>query len=79
MFQVDKEKCTGCSVCVNECPVEAISMADGKAEIDNSRCIECGRCVQVCPQEAIYSEVQQPQNIPQQQGQSFSNTGFGIG
>lgn len=79
MFQVDKAKCTGCSACINECPVEAISIADGKAEIDDSRCIDCGRCIQVCSEEAIYSEVQRSQNIPQQQGQRFFNTGFGIG
>jgi Fe-S-cluster-containing hydrogenase component 2 len=50
---VDKEKCTGCESCVEECPSEAISMADDKAQIDNDACVDCGVCVDGCPAEAI--------------------------
>ena len=50
---VDKEKCTGCGVCVDECPVEAIKMEDDKAVIDADTCTECGQCVDACPNEAI--------------------------
>lgn len=49
---VDKDACIGCETCVGTCPVEAISMVDGKAEVDES-CIECGSCVSVCPVNAI--------------------------
>ena len=45
---VDKDACVGCETCVGTCPVEAISMVDGKALVDES-CIECGSCVSVCP------------------------------
>jgi ferredoxin len=51
--KVDKEKCTGCESCVEECPSEAIKMVDGKAVIDVDACIDCGACVDVCPVEAI--------------------------
>jgi len=34
MFKVDKEKCIGCKKCVSVCPVGAIKIIDGKAEID---------------------------------------------
>ncbi len=50
---VDKEKCSGCETCKGECPVEAIKMVDGKAEVDASICIECGACTGACPCEAI--------------------------
>jgi len=50
---VDKDVCVGCEACVSVCPVEAISMVDGKAEVDPETCVECGSCVPVCPVEAI--------------------------
>lgn len=52
---VDREKCTGCKTCVEdfECPVEAITIEDGKAKIDEDECIDCGQCVDECPAEAI--------------------------
>jgi len=51
--KVDPEKCVGCEACTGACPVEAISMKDGKASVDESTCIECGACVGECPSEAI--------------------------
>ena len=50
---ISTEKCTGCGICVNECPVGAISIQQGKAEIDMVKCIRCGKCHDVCPQEAV--------------------------
>ena len=57
---VDKEKCTGCESCVDECPSSAISMADGKAVVDADSCIDCGACVPVCPYNAIWPEAEVP-------------------
>ena len=54
--KVDKEKCTGCEACVEECPSEAISMVGEKAVIDVDACVDCGACVDVCPAEAISME-----------------------
>ncbi|MCK4375233.1 MAG: 4Fe-4S binding protein [Candidatus Brocadiae bacterium] len=50
---VSEEMCVGCGVCVEECPVEAISMVDETARIDEQECIRCGRCHDVCPEEAV--------------------------
>jgi ferredoxin len=50
---VAKDTCTGCGVCVEECPVDAIVMEDDGAEIHMSDCIHCGRCHDVCDQEAV--------------------------
>lgn len=49
---VDKNMCDGCQICIEECPVGAISMIDEKAEIDMNICIRCGTCHRVCPQNA---------------------------
>ncbi len=54
--KIDKEKCTGCETCVDECPSEAISMSSEKAVVDADACVDCGACVEPCPAEAISME-----------------------
>ncbi|MDY7035712.1 MAG: 4Fe-4S binding protein [Thermodesulfobacteriota bacterium] len=49
---VDVEKCVGCGICQEACPVEAIDV-DECARVETQICIGCGRCVQECPQEAL--------------------------
>jgi len=50
---VNREMCTGCQLCVDECPVGAISTDDAVASIDDSKCIRCGVCHEVCPDDAV--------------------------
>lgn len=52
IINVLEEKCTGCSLCVDVCPVNAITIIDGKATISNE-CTLCGVCIDVCPQHAL--------------------------
>lgn len=51
--EIDVEKCTGCGLCVDVCPVEAIDLDDDKARVDVEKCVDCGRCVDECPNKAI--------------------------
>ena len=53
---VDREKCIGCESCIAVCPVGALNMVDGKANIDQDTCIACGACIGECPVEAIERE-----------------------
>ena len=50
--KVDESKCIGCGICVEKCPIEAISLIDGKACDDENKCIGCGVCVHHCPENA---------------------------
>lgn len=53
---INKDACTGCETCVSECPAEAITMKNEKAEVITELCVDCGSCVDVCPAEAITME-----------------------
>ncbi|MDD2852138.1 MAG: sigma 54-interacting transcriptional regulator [Desulfuromonadaceae bacterium] len=46
-----KERCRRCYSCVRSCPVKAIKVDGGYAQIMHDRCIGCGNCLS-CPQQA---------------------------
>ena len=50
---INEDLCVGCGVCVDDCPVDAISMEDERARINMNECIHCGICHSVCPEEAV--------------------------
>ncbi|MBP6915786.1 MAG: 4Fe-4S binding protein, partial [Smithellaceae bacterium] len=50
--RVSEDDCTGCEMCVERCPMEAISV-DDTARVDLDRCIGCGICAVTCPVEAV--------------------------
>ncbi|MDP3486766.1 MAG: [Fe-Fe] hydrogenase large subunit C-terminal domain-containing protein, partial [Bacillota bacterium] len=45
-------KCKDCHRCIRACPVKAISLRHGQAQVVYERCITCGLCVSACPQKA---------------------------
>ena len=52
-MEIQKDVCVGCQTCVGVCPVGAISMVDGVAQINKDVCINCGACQGACPVGAI--------------------------
>lgn len=53
-YEVNEEKCTGCTVCAKNCPVDAISGERKEIHfIDQEKCIKCGVCYSKCKFEAI--------------------------
>jgi len=49
---VDSKKCTGCGICVDVCPTNAIEVNE-HAVVNAEMCTGCAACVSECPNEAI--------------------------
>ncbi len=49
---IEREKCSGCGICVERCPVDARSIQYGKAVVNEKICLGCGVCRRFCPTEA---------------------------
>ena len=56
-YQIDPDKCKGCTLCSRNCPVGAISgTVKEPHHIDIDTCIKCGLCKQNCKFDAVYME-----------------------
>jgi pyruvate formate lyase activating enzyme len=51
-FMWSREKCIGCTYCVETCPEKAITM-NNSIEIDLELCTNCSRCIDECYAEAL--------------------------
>lgn len=62
-ISVDKEACTGCGTCVRLCPMNNISLKQGKAYMGD-HCVSCLACVHWCPSGGIlvHGHPIQPEN-----------------
>ena len=60
-YNIEKDKCFGCGVCVKACPANAIVKTDYVAPgkrlpaytIDQEKCVKCGMCIASCKFKAI--------------------------
>ena len=53
-YEIDPEKCRGCTACTRVCPAGAISGTPRYAHtIDVSKCLKCGACMEKCKFNAI--------------------------
>ncbi len=53
-YEIDPEKCKGCTACTRVCPAGAISGTPRHAHsIDVSKCLKCGACMEKCKFYAI--------------------------
>ncbi len=53
-LRIDHKICFGCTLCMRNCPTEAIRVRNGKATIYENKCVDCGECYKVCPSGAVY-------------------------
>jgi len=79
---LDKTTCTGCGICTEICPREAIETkktpkADGEKtkpptiDISEEKCHYCGMCDPICPFEALKVEINGEHMIPVIDSKSF--------
>ena len=54
-YNIDPDKCTGCTLCAKNCPVDAITGEKKQAHvIDHDICVKCGKCITSCNFDAVY-------------------------
>ena len=52
MIRIEKERCTGCGICIRKCPFGALKMEEGVPVVSDS-CLGCNACANECPAGAI--------------------------
>jgi len=57
IIKIDEDKCTGCGLCIPNCPEGALQIIDGKVRlISDLFCDGLGACIGHCPEGAIHVE-----------------------
>lgn len=57
IINIDEDKCTGCKLCIPNCPEGALQIIDGKARlVSDLLCDGLGACIGHCPEGAINIE-----------------------
>jgi len=52
--RVNGDECTGCGLCSEVCPMDAVAVGDsGVAVVTGDACIGCGLCANACPAGAV--------------------------
>lgn len=52
-FIFNRDTCIKCGLCVEECPVAILKMAEEGPIEGTGSCIECGHCIAICPTDSI--------------------------
>lgn len=67
-LEVDRARCTLCSLCTDGCPKDALHVASTPAQLsllfDPSHCNGCRVCLRLCPEQAINLKRNPPQDFP---------------
>jgi nitroreductase/NAD-dependent dihydropyrimidine dehydrogenase PreA subunit len=53
MIVVDKDRCSGCGLCVSICHEHCMELGDDQVSIDYEFCSTCTQCIAVCPEQAL--------------------------
>jgi ferredoxin len=60
IITIDEDKCTGCGLCIPNCPEGALQIIDGKASlVSDLFCDGLGACIGHCPEGAITTETRE--------------------
>jgi Fe-S-cluster-containing hydrogenase component 2 len=69
--QVNTELCTGCKICVDRCPIDAVKVEGAVASVDLARCIGCGLCVPTCSENAMFLVKKAQEIVPPETEEQF--------
>ena len=61
---IQDDSCTGCGMCAEICPFQAIGSCDGLPMVDRELCMGCGLCVSHCPNGSINLVLAPDKGIP---------------
>jgi len=54
-MKVDLDKCKGCGICEEVCPLGVVTI-DNRRAVIGKECVECKTCIKVCPEGALSPE-----------------------
>ncbi len=70
VIHVNRERCDGCALCVDSCPVEALQIINSRQRpgkkivwVEPAKCHGCGVCQATCPKDAIALPGLGPQDL----------------
>ena len=74
----DEETQHACSICLDRCPMDALTIEEFKSTVNIDRCIGCGLCVTTCPTDSLQL-VRKPEKerlpVPKSNVQNYINLG----
>lgn len=61
---VKTNECKGCTLCMKNCPFDAITMSADRKAVIGASCTECGKCIESCHFGAIEKTVTKAKKVP---------------
>lgn len=70
---INSDKCDACLICIDICPMDAISADEEYAAVNLDRCIGCGVCVVKCPTNAVALKKKESKYVPPKDSDAMYN------
>lgn len=71
MILIDSKKCSGCGLCIDDCPSKVLQLESNAAFCTKEHCLNCFHCMAICPEKAVSSTDADPSEIVEYNSQEF--------